>query len=145
MAETISNTHFRFMTLALKIRDIFKSPVNVLKEANIKVGDTVLDFGCGPGSYSLAAAKLSGESGKIYSLDKHPGSFVQKCIQDNFNVILPAHLGITLHRKAGDSIRRSVITDNAKINSSGMCHTLDYSLLTRRHTLIRLNHGQRSD
>jgi len=72
MAETISNSHFKFMTLALKIRDIFKPPVKVLKEANIKVGDTVLDFGCGPGSYSLAAARLSGESGKIYSLDKHP-------------------------------------------------------------------------
>ncbi len=72
MAETISNSHFKFMTLALKIRDIFKPPIKVLKEANIKEGDTVLDFGCGPGSYSLAAARLSGESGKIYSLDKHP-------------------------------------------------------------------------
>jgi len=59
------------MTLALKLRDIFKPPGKVLKEANIKAGDTVLDFGCGPGSYSLATAKLVGEKGKVYSLDIH--------------------------------------------------------------------------
>ena len=72
MAELISNSHFRFMTLALKLRDIFKHPRKVLKEASIKLGDTVLDLGCGPGSYSLAAAKLVGEKGQVYSLDKHP-------------------------------------------------------------------------
>lgn len=72
MSVPITNSHFKFMTLALKLRDIFKPPRKVLKEANIKAGDTVLDFGCGPGSYSLAAAKLVGEKGKVYSLDIHP-------------------------------------------------------------------------
>lgn len=72
MSGTISDSHFKFMTLALKVRDIFKAPEKVLKEANIQAGDTVLDFGCGPGSYSLAAAKLVGEEGQVYSLDIHP-------------------------------------------------------------------------
>ncbi|MFC2164087.1 class I SAM-dependent methyltransferase [Acidobacteriota bacterium] len=72
MTENITNSHFKFMTMALKIRDIFKPPKKVLKEANIKLGDTILDFGCGPGSYSLAAANLVGEKGQVYSLDKHP-------------------------------------------------------------------------
>ena len=72
MSHPISNSHFRFMTLALKFRDVFKPPRKVLEEANIKAGDTVLDFGCGPGSYSLAAARLVGTNGKVYSLDIHP-------------------------------------------------------------------------
>jgi ubiquinone/menaquinone biosynthesis C-methylase UbiE len=72
MSVPISDSHFKFMTLALKLRDIFKPPRKVLKEANIKAGDTVLDFGCGPGNYSLAAAKLVGKKGQVYSLDIHP-------------------------------------------------------------------------
>jgi ubiquinone/menaquinone biosynthesis C-methylase UbiE len=68
----VSDLHFRFMNIALKLRDIFKPPKKVLKEAGIKAGDTVLDFGCGPGSYSLAAAGIVGEKGQIYALDIHP-------------------------------------------------------------------------
>jgi ubiquinone/menaquinone biosynthesis C-methylase UbiE len=30
----------------------------------------VLDFGCGPGVYAFCAAKLVGEAGKVYALDK---------------------------------------------------------------------------
>jgi ubiquinone/menaquinone biosynthesis C-methylase UbiE len=51
---------------------VFKPPRKVLQETNIKANDTVLDFGCGPGSYSLAAARLVGEKGRVYSLDIHP-------------------------------------------------------------------------
>ena len=72
MGVPISNSHFKFMTLALKFRDVFKPPRKVLEETTIKAGDTVLDFGCGPGSYSLAAARLVGEKGQVYSLDIHP-------------------------------------------------------------------------
>ena len=32
----------------------------------------VLDYGCGPGSYSIAAAEIVGASGKVYALDIHP-------------------------------------------------------------------------
>ena len=72
MSASLTDTHFRFMALSLKIRDAFKPPRKVLQETDIKAGDTVLDFGCGPGSYSLAAAKLVGKKGQVYSLDIHP-------------------------------------------------------------------------
>lgn len=72
MSELKSDIHFRFMSLSLMIRDMFKPPLKVLGEASIKPGDTVLDFGCGPGSYSLAAARLVGNTGRVYSLDIHP-------------------------------------------------------------------------
>jgi len=72
MAEIKSDFHFRLMSLTLRIRDIFKPPLKVLEEAGIKKGDSVLDFGCGPGSFSLAAAGLVGEKGKVIALDVHP-------------------------------------------------------------------------
>lgn len=67
-----SNFAFRMMSWAFQIRDIFSSPINILKEAEIKPGFIVLDYGCGPGSYALAAAEMVGSSGKVYALDIHP-------------------------------------------------------------------------
>jgi len=33
---------------------------------------TVLDFGCGPGSFSIAAAELVGREGRVFAVDIHP-------------------------------------------------------------------------
>jgi ubiquinone/menaquinone biosynthesis C-methylase UbiE len=41
----------------------------VLRSLGISTGQTVLDFGCGVGAYSLAAARLVGASGRVYALD----------------------------------------------------------------------------
>ncbi len=68
----MSNLDFRFMTLAFKIRDLFRPRMNTLKEVGIKPGFSVLDYGCGPGSNLASLAKLVGASGKIYALDIHP-------------------------------------------------------------------------
>ena len=32
----------------------------------------VLDYGCGPGGYTIVAARLVGESGRVYAPDIHP-------------------------------------------------------------------------
>ena len=72
MGEPMSNFMFRFMSLDYKYRDFFLPRKNVLKEVGIKPGFTVLDYGCGPGSYIIATAELVGKSGKIYALDIHP-------------------------------------------------------------------------
>ncbi len=66
------NFHFRMMALCHKVRDFFSRPAKALEEAGIRPGHRVLDFGCGAGSYSLAAAKMVGEGGKVYALDIHP-------------------------------------------------------------------------
>ncbi len=46
------------------------------REVLIKVGiserQTVLDYGCGPGTFSLATAGIVGEEGKVYALDVRP-------------------------------------------------------------------------
>jgi ubiquinone/menaquinone biosynthesis C-methylase UbiE len=46
----------------------------VLAGVGIKPGDVVLDFGAGPGAFSLAAAKLVGADGHVYALDIVPAA-----------------------------------------------------------------------
>ncbi len=68
----MSNFHFRFMSLAYKFRDYFKPREDVLREVGIGPGSRILDYGCGPGSYTIIAAELAGPAGKVYALDIHP-------------------------------------------------------------------------
>jgi ubiquinone/menaquinone biosynthesis C-methylase UbiE len=71
MDNPMSDLHFRFMSLGYIFRDMIKSPKEKVAEAGINPGFYVLDYGCGPGSYALAAAERVGESGKVYALDIH--------------------------------------------------------------------------
>lgn len=69
----MSNFKFRMMTFVYKIRDFFK-PVTLtsLDKYSIKAGDVVIDYGCGPGSYTKTLSHLVGEEGKVYAIDIHP-------------------------------------------------------------------------
>ena len=72
MDKPVSSFHFRFMALGFKFRDMFMSPREIVEQAGTKRGLHVLDYGCGPGSYSIAAAEVVGESGRVYALDIQP-------------------------------------------------------------------------
>lgn len=63
---------FKMMSFFFRIRDRFRNPAKKLQELGIKEGQTVLDFGCGPGSYAIPAARMVGEKGRVYALDIHP-------------------------------------------------------------------------
>lgn len=64
---------FKIMTLILRLRDIFDPPLKTLRQIDdIRPGAHILDYGCGPGSYSIAASKLVGPTGKVYAVDIHP-------------------------------------------------------------------------
>jgi len=67
-----SNFGFRLMAFSYKFRDFFRPRMDILKEVEMKTGDHVLDYGCGPGSYITPVAELVGEEGEIYALDIHP-------------------------------------------------------------------------
>jgi ubiquinone/menaquinone biosynthesis C-methylase UbiE len=56
----------------MKIRNAFSSRKRIVEDIGIKQGDSVLDYGCGPGGYIPALSELVGESGKVYALDIHP-------------------------------------------------------------------------
>jgi ubiquinone/menaquinone biosynthesis C-methylase UbiE len=44
--------------------------IKLLKRIGIRRGQTVLDFGCGYGIYTIPVAKIVGEQGRVYALDK---------------------------------------------------------------------------
>jgi ubiquinone/menaquinone biosynthesis C-methylase UbiE len=64
---------FKIMTLVLRLRDIFSPPQRTLGQIDdIRPGAHILDYGCGPGSYSITASELVGPTGKVYAVDTHP-------------------------------------------------------------------------
>ncbi len=68
----LGNLAFRLMSLEYRWRDLRRPPRNLLDSAGIRPGMTVLDFGCGPGSFSAAAAELVGREGHVLAVDIHP-------------------------------------------------------------------------
>jgi ubiquinone/menaquinone biosynthesis C-methylase UbiE len=71
---------FRFMSWSFRKRDAASFTSPFLDEAPIRPGDTVLDFGCGPGSFSIAAARRTGPSGRVYACDIQPlaAAYIQR-------------------------------------------------------------------
>jgi ubiquinone/menaquinone biosynthesis C-methylase UbiE len=47
----------------------FINPQNVVAQMGLKTGQTVADFGSGAGFFSIAAAKMVGNTGTVYALD----------------------------------------------------------------------------
>jgi len=85
MDKTMTDFDFKSMSLSYKLRDFFIPRIRILREIGIKQGFSVLDYGCGPGSYMLPLEKLVGSSGRIFALDLHPLATqrVQKIIAKN--------------------------------------------------------------
>jgi ubiquinone/menaquinone biosynthesis C-methylase UbiE len=72
MNKPMSSLAFRGMSLFIRLRDRLSPPENTLNEIDIEPGFHILDYGCGPGGYSIAVAESVGQSGKVYALDIHP-------------------------------------------------------------------------
>ncbi|MBN2186818.1 MAG: class I SAM-dependent methyltransferase [Dehalococcoidia bacterium] len=45
--------------------------LEVLERLGISRGQIVLDFGCGSGTYTIPTARIVGERGRVYALDKN--------------------------------------------------------------------------
>ena len=66
------NMMFRMMSIVLRVREPFKKPHKRLEKIGLQEGQTVLDYGCAIGSYSIPASEIVGENGTVYALDIHP-------------------------------------------------------------------------
>lgn len=51
---------------------IFRNPYKLLRATGLKSGQKVLEVGCGPGFFTIPAAKIVGENGLIYAVDVNP-------------------------------------------------------------------------
>ena len=80
MSEHMPNWFFHLMAFGFKLRDYLQSRDKIIADIGIKPGDSVLDYGCGPGSYILPIYRLVGDAGKIYAADIHPLAI--KYVQD---------------------------------------------------------------
>jgi ubiquinone/menaquinone biosynthesis C-methylase UbiE len=60
------------MSLGMRLEALVNPAERVLQEAGLGAGMRVLDFGCGPGRYTLPAARNVGESGRVFALDVEP-------------------------------------------------------------------------
>jgi hypothetical protein len=63
---------FMIMSAVLKVREIRGKPEEILRWMEIAKGQTILDYGCGIGSFSTLTAEMVGDAGVVYALDIHP-------------------------------------------------------------------------
>ena len=73
MKKKMSNFAFKMMAnLGMPIRNLFMPPAKMLAEVEINPGYKALDYGCGPGAFTIMIAEIIGQSGIVYALDIHP-------------------------------------------------------------------------
>ena len=63
---------FHFMALVFWVRDFFEPPARILENVGIQRGSTVLDYACGTGCFTLAAAERVGPTGTVIAADVNP-------------------------------------------------------------------------
>jgi ubiquinone/menaquinone biosynthesis C-methylase UbiE len=65
--------HFKMMSLVHEtLYSLFRDPYKVLNAAGLEPGQKVLEVGCGPGFFTIPAARVVGEKGSVYALDINP-------------------------------------------------------------------------
>ena len=65
--------HFRMISFVHDtLYGFFVNPYKLLNSAGLKPGQKVLEIGCGPGFFTIPAAKIVGEKGSVYALDINP-------------------------------------------------------------------------
>ena len=74
MDSRIAQVFFRLLAPVMdsRFRYRFFDPVKTLRGAGIRHGERVLEVGCGTGFFTIPAAKLVGDGGRLYAVDPHP-------------------------------------------------------------------------
>jgi len=69
----MSHWGFHAMNWTFKVVDVvFPYIDRRVKGFGIEEGETLVDYGCGPGRYTIRFARLVGLSGMVYAVDIHP-------------------------------------------------------------------------
>ena len=71
--STYEKLHFKIISFVHDaLYEIFVNPYKLLNAAGLKPGQKVLEVGCGPGFFTIPAAKIVGAEGVVYALDVNP-------------------------------------------------------------------------
>jgi ubiquinone/menaquinone biosynthesis C-methylase UbiE len=92
------------------IRRLIHDPKKILG-GYIEPGQTVLDLGCGPGTFSLAMAKMVGESGKVIAVD----------VQEEM-------LQIVREKAAQQGLESRIVTHKSDPDRIGISEKVDFAL-----------------
>jgi ubiquinone/menaquinone biosynthesis C-methylase UbiE len=113
--ERIGNTSFRVMSALLRIRDLFAPVETKVRSWGIKQGDTVVDFGCGPGSYIPIVSLLVGSAGRVYAMDMfHMVKDTKSLLHELWRITKPSGL---LLIESGHQLERLAFQN---LNESGL-------------------------
>jgi ubiquinone/menaquinone biosynthesis C-methylase UbiE len=70
--ERMSDVNYRLMVLIMNVVDILFSHIEKrVARFGIQPGMIVVDYGCGPGRYTIFYSRLAGMNGKVYAVDIH--------------------------------------------------------------------------
>ena len=97
-------------SLDTKFRRILQNPVKILSPY-IREGMTVLDFGCGPGYFTIDMAQMVGKTGRVFATDLQDG-MIQK---------LKAKI-------QGTEIELRIILHKSEANKIGLTEEVDFVL-----------------
>ena len=63
---------FKGMTWLYKVYGLIHNIQRDLEKIPLRAGMTVVDYGCGPGRYTIPVARLVSPKGKVFAVDIHP-------------------------------------------------------------------------
>lgn len=92
------------------IRRLIHNPRKIL-DGLIEEGQTVLDIGCGPGTFTIAMAEMVGETGKVVAVD----------VQDEM-------LQIVRKKAAKEGLESRIITHKSGLDRIGISIKVDFAL-----------------
>jgi len=109
--EKMSDKSFKMMSAIFKIVDFFFPYVRKkIKKFGIENGMTVVDYGCGPGRYSIPIAEMVGVKGRVYAVDIH--EMALKKVQEKIRKAGIENIKTSLAKGNDDGDYNSGLNDN---------------------------------
>jgi len=90
--KAMSNAHFKGMVFLYRLASLIWNPERHLRKVPVERGMVVVDYGCGPGRYTVPLSKLVGPEGKVFAVDIQPLAtkmVKQKSAQESLTNIEP--------------------------------------------------------
>ena len=108
--ERMPDSIFWLMKQLFKLFYFIKPVDKYIVRFGIKEGNTVVDYGCGPGAFIKSASLLAGETGQVYAVDLHEmaissvNSLIEKYKLKNVKPILANGNSVDIPDNAADIV-----------------------------------------